>query len=974
MASMDAVTSRVPPSRNPFLLPLGIAAGLVALHLFGGAVVAPAVLRARIPALARERLHREASVAAVRVNPYAMRATLVGLALLDRDGTPLLSADTLVVDLAASSLVRRATVLDELRLVRPAATLRLTADGRPAVIDLLADSAAPATPGGLPRVVIGRASIRDGQVTLVDESRRPHYEDRFTELQLAIDSISTLPAEDGSHALTATFASGAAVTWNGRAAFDPLRLEGRFGFTRLQLPRIAEAFGGRLPLALVAGELAADVPYVVERAPGGGVVVRVPRLEAALSGIAARPRDATADWARAAAVEVSNATLRWPERTARVQAVSVIEPWLAVAREPDGRLSWHPVLDALPEDTAATAPAWAVAIDSVQVRNGTIEAADRMATPALALRLSPVNVVLTGVSTDSAAPVGVAMDVALAGGATARATGTVVRAPFSAALDLAMDDLDLRLAERYLPAGAPITIGSGRVGLQGKLALSPGRPATRFTGTASLRNVAVRDSTGEPLVTWRALQASGVEYTQAPDLLRVRRVVVQEPFARVAISRERELNLMQVSRRLMTDTAATEPLVPYEVVEIAFERGVVDFSDESLVLPFRTTIDSAHALVRDVASFGGTPGSLSLEGRVQPDGLARAEGSLQLADPFAATDVKVVFRNLDLSRFTPYSAQFAGYAIRSGRLDMDLHYRIRARALEADHHVVAKQLTLGDKVEGGESPGFLVKLAVSLMKDRQGNITLDVPVTGTVDDPQFSYRGIVWTAMKQMLGKVATAPFRFLGKLLGLGGDAPELVDFDPGRSDLIPPEREKLDSLAAELGRKPELLLQVEGRYDPQSDTEALREGKLQALLDARRDSLFKGKAPEDSGGTTLGRTLESLYASLHSPAALDSIRDSVKLALQGVPVEKGQRKPRRGYESAGYFEALRARMLADQAVDSTDLAALARARAEGVLAALLQAGLADSGRVELLPPAPVKRKKEGSPRIASELVMDAR
>jgi hypothetical protein len=539
---------------------------------------------------------------------------------------------------------------------------------------------------------------------------------------------------------------------------------------------------------------------------------------------------------------------------------------------------------------------------------------------------------------------------------------------------VAVDDVDLRLAERYLPAGAPISIGGGRAGLQGKLALSTGRPATRFTGTASVRDVAVRDSTGEPLVSWRTLQANGVEFTQAPDLLRIRRVVVREPFARVAISRERELNLMQVSRRLMTDTAATEPPVPYEVVEVAFERGVVDFSDESLVLPFRTTIDSAHAVVRDVASFGGTPGSLALEGRVEPDGLARAEGSLQLADPFAATDVKVVFRNLDLSRFTPYSAQFAGYAIRSGRLDMDLHYRIRARALEADHHVVAKQLTLGDKVEGGESPGFLVKLAVSLMKDRQGNITLDVPVSGTVDDPQFSYRGIVWTAMKQMLGKVATAPFRFLGKLLGIGGEAPELVDFDPGRSDLIPPEREKLDSLAAELGRKPELLLRVEGRYDPQSDTEALREGKLQALLDARRDSLFKGKATADSGGTTLGRTLESLYATLHSPTALDSLRDSMKLALQDAPLAKGQRKPRHGYESAGYFEALRARMLADQAVDSMELAALARARAEGVLAALRQAGLADSGRVELLPPAPVKRKKEGSPRIASELVMDAR
>jgi len=190
------------------------------------------------------------------------------------------------------------------------------------------------------------------------------------------------------------------------------------------------------------------------------------------------------------------------------------------------------------------------------------------------------------------------------------------------------------------------------------------------------------------------------------------------------------------------------------VIEVLFDDAQIDFSDESLILPFRTDIDSTRGAIRDVASFGGTPGSLELEGKVGQYGLARASGTLMINDPFAATVIKADFRNVDMVALTPYSAQFAGYSIKEGKLDLDLNYKIQSRQLQADHHIVATDLQLGDKVEGGESPGFLVKLAISLMKDREGKIKLDVPVEGTVDDPEFSYKGIVWKAIKQILGKM----------------------------------------------------------------------------------------------------------------------------------------------------------------------------------------------------------------------------
>jgi hypothetical protein len=970
--STPPARAAVSPAARRILL---IAAGLFVVHLLAGAVLVPWVVRTQVPRLAAARLQREATLAGVRFNPYTLKATLVGLDLKDRDGTPLLTFDTLVVDLSAASLVRRATMLDEFRLVRPRGVFRLLADGSPAIADLLAaDSTARTASTGLPRFVVAHAEVRDGEFDFIDESRTPRYQEPFKDLDLALERISTLPREDGTHLLTAQFSTGARVRWTGKEAFQPLRLDGTLVVDSALVPRWSEVVAGTLPFQLTEGRLGLTLPYHVEQDSAGAFVATLDGAEATVRGIAGRPRGGETDWLRLGGLAASGMTVRWPQRTATVQRVSVTTPWLLATRDADGTLNWQTLMARLPatdRGAASEGPPWSVRLDSVVVTGGEVQLEDRTVDPALALAVTAIDLRLADASTDSTAPVGVAASATVGEKAKLALAGRVARAPLAGQLDVKVDGADLRLVQRYLGPAAPVQIASGSASVKGALTLKPGRPRAAFAGSASMSALAVRDSTGDPLLSWSSAQVEGLRYSMTPDLLRIRRIRFDRPFARIAISAQNEINLMQIAARLPVDTTAQSSL-PYEVGEMLFTRAEIDFSDQSLILPFRTTIDSATATIRDVASFGGTPGSLELEGLVDRDGLARASGSLHVADPFAATDVRMEFRNLDLSHFTPYSAQFAGYAIKSGRLDLDMHYRVLERQLDADHHIVAKDLALGEKVEGGESPGFLVKVAISLMKDKNGRITLDVPVTGSVDDPQFSYRGIVWKAMKQMLGKVATAPFRFLGKLLGIGGDAPELVDFDPGRSDLIPPEREKMDSLAAELGRKPELVLRIEGRYDSISDAAALREAKLEALLAQRRDSMFTGKKQGDTSSTALGRTLESLYVDLFSQPALDSLRDSLKVVLAADTVKR--RKPRGGYEAPVYFTELRERMLGRQEVAPDELVRLGRARAASIVAALATAGLADSSRMEVLEPSPVKKKKEGSPRIASELAMDAK
>jgi hypothetical protein len=323
---------------------------------------------------------------------------------------------------------------------------------------------------------------------------------------------------------------------------------------------------------------------------------------------------------------------------------------------------------------------------------------------------------------------------------------------------------------------------------------------------------------------------------------------------------------------------------------------------------------------------------------------------------------------------TPYAAQFAGYSIQRGSLNVDVRYRIQYGRLVGDHRVVARDLTLGPKVEGAQGPGVPVRLAIALLKDKDGRIDLEVPVEGTIDSPEFNYRSVFWQAFKTIFANIAKAPFRAIGRLFGADQEELELVGFASGQSDLPAPEQEKLAKLGAELSSRTEIVLEIEGRYDPVTDVEAIRRARLEQRIDVQRE-----------GAPTLETILETLYAETFSPERLEAERQrfqpgaAAAVLSAEAPKKKSKTKeppppaPKEGFDAAGFYDALRSQLLAAEAVPESALEELSRARATAIAAALTAPGGLDPARVKILDPAPVKRKKQGSELVASEMTLAA-
>jgi hypothetical protein len=235
---------------------------------------------------------------------------------------------------------------------------------------------------------------------------------------------------------------------------------------------------------------------------------------------------------------------------------------------------------------------------------------------------------------------------------------------------------------------------------------------------------------------------------------------------------------------------------------------------------------------------------VSLRGRVQGTASLEITGKANpLARPLAL-DLQAKVRDLELPPLSPYAIKYAGYGIERGKMSVDLAYVVAPSGeLTASNKIVLNQLAFGDKVEGATA-SLPVKLAVALLADRHGVIDLDLPVSGSINDPQFSLGGVILKVITNLLAKAVTAPFALLASAFGGGSSELSRVDFAPGVATLDASARESLDKVATALADRPALTLTVVGESRLDRERDAWKKERLAQLVRAekRRQAIAGG------------------------------------------------------------------------------------------------------------------------------------
>jgi len=298
--------------------------------------------------------------------------------------------------------------------------------------------------------------------------------------------------------------------------------------------------------------------------------------------------------------------------------------------------------------------------------------------------------------------------------------------------------------------------------------------------------------------------------------------------------------------------------------------------------------------------------------------------------------VQVSLKDIELPPASPYTGKYAGYAIDKGKLDLALAYKIANRKLDAQNKLLLDQFTFGDKVDSPDAVKLPVRLAVALLKDRRGVIDVDLPIAGSLDDPEFKVWGAILKVLGNLVVKAVTAPFSLIAAAFG-GGDELSRIDFAAGTSALDGTAQKRLATLGRALRERPGISFEIEGGADPKLDREGLRRLVYERKLKARK-----------------------MAALVQSGAAVASVDDlTIDPGERGALLEAAYKeekfaKPKNGVglEKTLAPAEMESLMLSNTRVEDDDLKALALRRATAVQSALAKAVPGGASRLFLVTP----------------------
>ncbi|MBL8430675.1 MAG: DUF748 domain-containing protein [Dechloromonas sp.] len=471
--------------------------------------------------------------------------------------------------------------------------------------------------------------------------------------------------------------------------------------------------------------------------------------------------------------------------------------------------------------------------------------------------------------------------------------------------------------------------------------------------------VAVDKLNSADFLKWKSLYFGGIDFRLEPMAISIGEIALTDYFSRLILNKDGKLNVAEIVKKpegqavtasreepkteqakaetklAAKDTGPAKPPIPIKVGKITLQNGTVNFSDLFVKPNYTVNLTKLGGRVTNLSSAADTVADMELRGRYANSAPVQILGKLNPLAAKSFLDVKADITGVDLVGFTPYSGKYAGYAIEKGKLSLNVAYKLENNQLAAENRLFIDQFTFGEKIESPDATKLPVNLAISLLKNNRGEIDLNLPISGSLDDPQFSIGGLIVKVIVNLFVKAVTSPFALLGSMFG-GGDELSNVEFASGRAALNDAATKKLEALAKALNERSALKLEITGRADPETDREGAKRAALERAMQAE-----KLKDLKKSGE---GKSLEEI----------EIAPEESKIYLTRAYKEAKFPKPRNmvGLQKELPVEEMEKLMLTNLPVSDDDVKALAGRRAETVQGWLVEHGKVPPERVFLLPP----------------------
>lgn len=891
------------------------------------------------------------------------------LVLLEKNDAPLLKLPSLEVALDAIEVFAGKAAVKSVKVQAPELHFTMHRDGTTNLSSLVAveKDQAETKPKQNESPFIYRVDeflLDKGKLAFTDQSPAAAFKKQLDDIRVSVKGLTNEPEKQAATEISFQTDAKEDFHHSGTLQLAPLSATGTVELTKLRLNGLRPYYESVVALDIKEGMLDLTARFAFEQKQEAQV--NLSEINAALRQLRMdMPGQSEPLW-RVPLLAVKDAAVDVGKKSIVIGALECGGGRGFINRDADGTISYSRLFKKQAAETTkpAEAPATEWRVDTKRLTLDRIDVTfeDRSTPTPARIAVSQLQARGENLSNAKNHRGKVTISARINNKGSLRLAGTSGANPPVASFTVDARDIELLPFQPYLEDQVNFLLTGGQIGTKGALtfdASGDGPAKVNYEGSLQVTDFATIDKIASlDLLKWKALNLDGIQFALEPMQLSINEINLADFYSRLILGADGKMNLQKLTaqRTENKDALETKPEQPAEapaaapsserriaIGKINLQGGNVNFSDFFIKPNYTANLTGFQGTISELKP--ETPGDIEIHAKLDNAAPVDIVGKINPLAKDLTLDIKVDATDIELSPMSPYSGRYIGYGIEKGKLTFNVQYKIENRKLSAENKFVLNQLTFGDKVESPDATKLPVLLAVSLLKDRNGVIDINLPIGGSLDDPKFSVGGIVWQLILNILVKAVTSPFALLGAVFS-GGSAEELsyIEFDAGRAALTQTARSKIAAVAKAMGDRPAVKLELSGRVDPATDLEGLKRVGIERKVKAQKlkELVRRGEAVKtvDDVRVEPGEYAQYLKAA-YGDESFPKPRNLIGLA-RDLPVPE--------------MEKL---MLQHAKVSDDDLRLLANQRAQTVRDALLATKLAGADRLFIVAAKPLSAEE---------------
>ena len=811
---------------------------------------------------------------------------------------------------------------------------------------------------------VDEITIDQGKVIFADRVPERAFEKQLENIHVDVKGLTN---ESGKKATTEiSFQTNAQEEFNhsGTLQLTPLLTEGNVELKSFQLKGLRPYYESVLGVEIAEGLLDLSTRFSISSNDNKQLQTKLDELSATLRSLQLNVPDERQPLWSSPLLAIKDTTVDVEKKSIVIGSVEGHEGNGFIQRNADGSINFARIIKTQVGSTETKRPEpgetaeWAVQMKRMAFDRFRIVFEDRMLASPARMTISALSARVENASNARNSRAKAIIQATINNKGILRLAGSLGTRPVAGRLNVDAQGIEVVPFQPYVADQVNLSLTGGAVGSKGLLTIdtgSDGAAKVSYQGDVHVADFAsVEKDASQDLLKWKALDLGGVQFAMQPMQLRINEINLADFYARLILGADGRLNLQKltVQKTETGDTSASQQAAPAEpappaptsekqvsIGKINLQAGNVDFSDFFIKPNYSANLTGVQGSISELKP--DTPGDLSIQAKLDNAAPVDIQGKINPLSKDLYLDIAANASEIQLNPMSPYSIKYVGYGIERGELSFKVKYKVENRKLDAQNQIILNQLTFGEKVESPTATKLPVLLAVALLKDRNGVIDVNLPISGSLDSPEFSVGGIILRLIINIITRAVTSPFALLGAAFG-GGGSGELsyVEFDYGRSTLTESAEAKIKSLATAMNNRPALKLDISGRVDPVNDLEGLKQASIDRKIKAQKmkDLVQQGTAPQSVDDVQIDKAeYERYLKAAYGEESFPKPRNVIGLA-KDLPVPE--------------MEGL---MLKNARATDDDLRDLANRRAQAVQNRLLATGQVTADRLSIVGAKPV-------------------